>query len=281
MVLAALANALAAATIRDADIWQHTYYAEFGTLPSLQGWPFVEGNGSSPDPTVTNGILHQGPTSTTEYQAWVKNDSFFNFRGPVPFVMECKLKVISSNYVNYGPSWHPGWHICANDKEKSYFVLGIMQSSVRLANTSSFPHDSRSTPFIDVDTTSAFNVYRVVLFNGAGQLYINGILKASLPIGAKNDPNPPFMVFGDPSGLPAGEVEIEYIRFGIISEPADINTDGIVDLDDFAAFAHGWFDTGCDLPDWCGGRDFNQSGTVDTQDLLRLANNWLTGYGTL
>ncbi len=280
LILLFMGNCCAFVAAGNVDIWQYAYYPELGTLPTEQGWPFVEGNGSSPDPTVANGIMHQGPTSTTEYQAWVKDGSLCNFRGHVPFVMECKLKIISSNYVDYGYGWHPGWHLCASDKDKSYYALGVMQSGVRLTNTSSFPHDSRSSQFVALDTTLDFTVYRVVLFNGIGQLYVNGSPIVSLPIGSTND-HSPFLVFGDPSALPTSELDIEYIRFGIISEPADMNTNGIVDLDDFAAFAPGWYDSNCGRPDWCGGRDFDQSGTVDSQDLLRLADNWLTGYATV
>lgn len=277
LILLAFGNGWAISADNDVDIWQNTYYAELGTLPAAQGWPLLEGDGSSPDPTVANGILHQGPTSTTEYQAWVKDGTFCHFRGPVPFVMECKLKVISSNFVDYGYGWHPGWHCAASDKDMSYFALGITQTGVRLTNTSRFPYNSaESSPLVALDTTSDFNIYRLVIFNGLGQLYVNGDLTVTLPTGVIDD-HSSFLVFGDPSLLPTCELEIEYVRFGAISKPADLNADGIVNLVDFAAFASGWLESGCGLPDWCGGRDFDTSGEVGMEDLAELATQWLTG----
>jgi hypothetical protein len=255
-------------------VWQNAYYARQSTLPTEQDWPFIEGNGSSSAPTVAGGILHQGPTSTTEYQAWVKNDSLCHFRGARPFVMECKLKVISSNFVDFGSGkWHPGWHFAASDQDESYFALGITQTGTRMTNSCAFT-DATSSPFISLDTTSGFNVYRIVLFNGTGQLYINDAFVASLPIGPVND-HSPFLVFGDPSELPTCEIEMEYMCFGVVAEPADMNADGWVDLVDFAAFACRWLENDCGLPDWCGNADLNLTGSVNTQDLIFFASYWL------
>jgi hypothetical protein len=257
-------------------VWQHAYYAKQGTLPTEQGWPFVEGNGSSPDPTVADGILHQGPTSTTEYQAWVKDGSFCHFRGARPFVMECKLKIISSNLVNlpWG-AWHPGWHCTASDQDQSYFALGITQTGIRMTNSCLFTNAS-SSPFIALDTTSNFNVYRVVLFNGTGQLYINDVFITSLPIGPVDD-HSPFLAFGDPSELPTCEIEMEYMCFGVVAELADLNADGRVDLADFAVFASRWMENGCGLPDWCGNADLDMTGSVDISDMLTFTSYWLDG----
>jgi hypothetical protein len=252
-------------------VWQHAYYAKLGTTPTEQGWPLSSNN---PPPTVAGGILHQGPTSTTDHQSWVKDGSFCHFRGTRPFVMECKLKIISSNLV-YFPwgGWHPGWHCAASDQDQSYFALGITQTGIRITNSSAFTN-ATSSPFIALDTTSNFNVYRVVLFNGTGQLYINDAFITSLPIGPVND-HSPFLVFGDPSPEPACEIEMEYMCFGVVAEPADMNANGRVDLADFAIFASRWLENGCGLPDWCANADLDLTGSVDTQDLIFFASFWL------
>lgn len=48
-----------------------------------------------------------------------------------------------------------------------------------------------------------------------------------------------------------------------------------IDFRDFAVFAAHWSDINCQGPDYCGGCDFDQSGAVDTNDLLAFAENWL------
>lgn len=56
----------------------------------------------------------------------------------------------------------------------------------------------------------------------------------------------------------------------------DINNDGKVNIEDFAALAVWWDDdNGCVEPDWCGGADFDMSGTVDFTDLAYFVENWL------
>ncbi len=47
----------------------------------------------------------------------------------------------------------------------------------------------------------------------------------------------------------------------------DINNDGKVNIEDFAVMAAWWDDDGgCVEPGWCGGSDFDMSGTVDMSD---------------
>ena len=56
----------------------------------------------------------------------------------------------------------------------------------------------------------------------------------------------------------------------------DINNDGEVNLEDFAVLSVWWDDENvCSSPGWCGGSDFDMSGTVDMFDLTYFAENWL------
>jgi F5/8 type C domain-containing protein len=56
----------------------------------------------------------------------------------------------------------------------------------------------------------------------------------------------------------------------------DINNDGKVNIEDFAVLSVWWDnDGGCVWPGWCGGADFNMSGTIDMLDLTYFAENWL------
>jgi len=61
-----------------------------------------------------------------------------------------------------------------------------------------------------------------------------------------------------------------------VQPDSDINDDGKVNLEDFAVIATWWSDDGnCTLPDWCGGADFDMSGTIDFFDLAYFVENWL------
>jgi 1,4-alpha-glucan branching enzyme len=56
----------------------------------------------------------------------------------------------------------------------------------------------------------------------------------------------------------------------------DLDGDGEVDLEDFAAFAGEWR-SDCDAWEACGGADFDMSGRVDLADLAALTDRWLDG----
>jgi F5/8 type C domain-containing protein/parallel beta helix pectate lyase-like protein len=61
-----------------------------------------------------------------------------------------------------------------------------------------------------------------------------------------------------------------------VQPDSDINDDGKVNLEDFAILAVWWDDeNACPTTDWCGGSDFNMSGTVDMSDLTYFVENWL------
>ena len=49
----------------------------------------------------------------------------------------------------------------------------------------------------------------------------------------------------------------------------------IINFPDFATFSSYWQDTNCPQTVWCGGSDFNRSGTVDFTDLKIFAEHWL------
>ena len=57
--------------------------------------------------------------------------------------------------------------------------------------------------------------------------------------------------------------------------PWDAVDDGRVDLLDMAAVAAAWTRSDCSGPDWCGGGDVTRNGTVDVEDLRRLAEYWM------
>ncbi len=60
--------------------------------------------------------------------------------------------------------------------------------------------------------------------------------------------------------------------------PADVDLNYEVDMYDFSMLAGQWGQAGCqESNDWCNWADFDQSGSVDPNDLTMLANDWLFG----
>ncbi|MHC4497577.1 MAG: hypothetical protein ACYS9T_02275 [Planctomycetota bacterium] len=64
----------------------------------------------------------------------------------------------------------------------------------------------------------------------------------------------------------------------LMEQYGDLNYDCGVDFSDFAVFAGHWL-TGqqCGVPDWCGGADLTQNGSVDWFDLRDFSQEWLQG----
>jgi len=64
----------------------------------------------------------------------------------------------------------------------------------------------------------------------------------------------------------------EYVLIGDFGCP-----DG-VGMGDWVLFTNWWGATNCEeANEWCGGADFDQSGTVDWSDALEFFENWLSG----
>ena len=62
----------------------------------------------------------------------------------------------------------------------------------------------------------------------------------------------------------------------ILANPVgDFNSDGDVDMVDFAGLVLYWMDEECVGPNWCNGRDLNKNGLVDVTDLYTFVSRWL------
>lgn len=63
-----------------------------------------------------------------------------------------------------------------------------------------------------------------------------------------------------------------------LSQFADLDYDCDVDFDDFGYLAWLWLAQGnCSEPDWCGGADVTEDGSVDVDDLVEFSGHWLQG----
>lgn len=67
--------------------------------------------------------------------------------------------------------------------------------------------------------------------------------------------------------------EYEQILFSPMT--VDLNGNGIPDFGDFSDFAQVWAVSSCLPPNWCNGRDFDHSGSVDMDDLQIFYEFWL------
>ncbi len=61
--------------------------------------------------------------------------------------------------------------------------------------------------------------------------------------------------------------------------PGDIDENCYIDFNDFSRFASWWLISGCADSNDCQGRDFDETGTVDANDLNTLCSNWLKYTG--
>lgn len=55
----------------------------------------------------------------------------------------------------------------------------------------------------------------------------------------------------------------------------DLNSDDVVNFDDFAIFASQWYVTDCNDPNWCDGADLDLDGDADCNDLALFVEYWL------
>ncbi len=83
--------------------------------------------------------------------------------------------------------------------------------------------------------------------------------------------------FVDPNGRPLYEgatVTLRWLRPCPTLLPGDINSDCVVDSNDLLLLADKWLTPSCSAPDWCDDCDINRDGTLDMVDMTLLMDNW-------
>jgi len=63
------------------------------------------------------------------------------------------------------------------------------------------------------------------------------------------------------------------VLLSLVSYPCTADT--LINFTDYSSFAARWLETGCAAPTFCGGFDYDISGTVDANDLLLFSDTWL------
>jgi hypothetical protein len=199
-----------------AQVWLGSYDPALGTFPSAQGWQLVEFQGVSPAPTVSGGVLRQGPTSFDGYQYWTRSDIGAFFATSQSWVVESRVKIISSTF---GPggfpnTWRAGYGVTLKDAVGRNISLGISDSGVRISVELNL-NNAQSSSFIPLDTTSAFRTYRMVVNSSGLELLVDGTLTATLPLGGTSSEINEFF-FADGTSSGASQSELSLLRWGVI-----------------------------------------------------------------
>jgi hypothetical protein len=80
--------------------------------------------------------------------------------------------------------------------------------------------------------------------------------------------------------VPGGELDVTDFAFHSTAVLSDLNTDGLINFEDFSRFAGNWGNVDCnEMNDWCNKCDFNRSNLVDANDLGLIIDSWLRDSG--
>ena len=190
------------------------YDPSLGTLPQAQGFSSFEVDGLSPAPSVSGGILYQGPTNFTGEQWFQRNDIPFNFDDG--FTLEATLKIISSTYEPNagGPgSQRSGFYLDAIDELGRIFITGISSGGVTV-NTDHYLSTANGITFRSFNTTDAFHQYRLVVADGVATLLIDNTTYGSTPIGSALYPSVANRVdFGDETGGGNSQTQLTSFKY--------------------------------------------------------------------
>lgn len=215
ILFALLASSSGASTAQTIN----SYDASLNTLPQEQGWTF-RGGSLNPAPSVSGGVLTINRVDVREPQEWSRADLVNDFSPTArTFFLETSIKVDRSGYAAVtGPGWRAGYHIEASDSIGRHFILGLAENGFRLSNDLANLDDDKSSPFINFDTMSGFNTYRLEVSGGTGHLYVNGDLKTSLALGATNPPQNR-VLFGSGVTILTSQTQMQYLRYGVVPAP--------------------------------------------------------------
>lgn len=267
-----------------ADSLWPTYLSGSEVLPEEAGWTFYDVNEPT-DPSVIEGLLHQGLTTAAGTQGWTDDSHIFCFGSPDRFSISIKLKVVESDYREINNQWDSGFKVWAYDNAGRFACMGIASDGVRLTVSSDFSTSSSvSTQFYPFDTTDGFHWYSLnvthldtwnedrVGFSIDSHAYVVNTL---YHLGAENQGDFNIVGFGDASMACGSQVQVEQFYCRVSNSNGLLADDWLTDLDDLQIFADQWLRTDCGCDDFCEQADINQDGRVDLIDLSVLCIWWL------
>jgi hypothetical protein len=202
----------------------YTYDASLGTLPEAQGFTRIEDDPDAPAPTVGGGVLHQFSQSLDRAQWWQANSVPLDFTTTL-YTLTADLHVISSNYlpsIDGTGNQRSGYYLGASDAVGHEFAVGIASNGITI-NTDLGFNAQNGVTFTPFNTTDSFHLYRLVIDNGMGNLFIDGNFFAATPLGPPLVDVAPFIanrvLFGDASGLGVSETELRSFQLSSVPEP--------------------------------------------------------------
>lgn len=221
-IITALSFTSLLAPALDAQTWTE-YSASSGSLPEANSWVFFDDTPGQPTPTVSGGLLHQGPTGSgcdENYQFWERYDVPFDLTES--FVIEVEIQILEANYVptsqcNDYPcggqtAWAPGYIIDVIDKFARRFSLGLTSAGVVLDPELRYCADI--APHLPFVTTDAQHLYRVEVESNIIRLFIDGELFHSIDMGTSVVPGyENRILFGDGGHLSSSQSELKSLRY--------------------------------------------------------------------
>ncbi|MCK4660435.1 MAG: right-handed parallel beta-helix repeat-containing protein [Phycisphaerae bacterium] len=288
------------------------YDPALGTFPDEQGFTLLQSGDPSPDYTLEDDALHQGPTAEAGSQSCLAEDPRLDFAAG--FELEITLEVVSSSYDSncYGRAV-TGYAICVVDDYRRVFYIWFAQGRIIIHNQ----YTQLSTGW-SFDTTGQFHDYRFVVAGEEAELFIDDDLFTTVALGEINQA-PSIkrnqIWFGDGTSCAEGETYLKRLVYRSPADPGggysqdcnlngipdecepdeDCNTNGIQDICDIGAGTSldcnaNWVPDECELadndcnsnavPDDCElpGNDCNSNSLLDA---CELAGNDCNGNETL
>lgn len=193
------------------------------TLPDAQGWTRFEGGPTQPGPSVTSGVLHQGPTDVSGYQYWQSTAASFDFTTSA-VVVDFRMQVIESSYNAYPRG---GYTVFLSDAGGRFAALYLTSGSVFLGNDV----NNSVSAIMPFDTTDGYHDYQLTIDATGSALAIDGNPIVSLGLGGSTS-SEHLIVFGD--GTVLGNSETNLTRFSVsgvtitaVPEPASLTVLGV------------------------------------------------------
>jgi hypothetical protein len=207
-----------------------TYNASLGTLPEAQGFTFIQGGNTSPPPTVSGGLLYQGPTVGSSVQFWQRNDLPLDLTSQ--FSMEVTLHVDSSGYatnLDHTGNQRSGYYLEAVDAQGRALLLGISSGGIYVNNNDNDP-DNGGTGFISFNTTNGFHNYLVTDVAGVVNLIVDGQLLGTTTIAGPSSSTPNTFYFADATYYEGSQTETAFVAYSntaSVPEPSSLILCGV------------------------------------------------------